>query len=422
MKKSLLGCLTAGMMFLLCSMTVLAATGKAEHNGKIREGASTSSEQIGSVAAGQSMELFEAVKGDDGHTWYKVSVEGGKYGYVRDDVVTTSDTVPQGTAPAAAATESAEAPAADSAPEEKVEVAETTGVTPVAETEATVKSTAKVRSGASTSHEKLTTLDAGAKVTIIGQVNDPAGDTWYQVRVDKDGTTTEGFILGKLLNLPEGGVTPVEETAETEEYAGEDENDEYVEEEPVVENNDYEVVYTMDDSDGQSYYYLYDNVEGTRQKIDEILNTVDQANAGITKLKAQVSKYKLIVIILAVVAAILLAVMIVLIIKLHNAYDYEYEDDDEYEEEEEEPEYEERPRRRSRDEEEAPKRRAEEDAPRRPREEAPARRPREEEESVPVSQANIPSEVPKKSQRKAKNFLADDEFEFEFLNMDDKDL
>lgn len=61
-------------------------------NGKIRASASTSSAQLAVISRGTLLSVVGNTKGSDGYTWYKVKYDGGKYGYVRSDIVESYDT------------------------------------------------------------------------------------------------------------------------------------------------------------------------------------------------------------------------------------------------------------------------------------------------------------------------------------------
>lgn len=445
--KGLAGIAAAVMVIFVGSLSCFAAEGKVKaETAKIRSQASTDSEVVGSTVKGKTIDILEAVKDGSGTVWYKVSVSNGGFGYIRSDLVETSATLEIKSSSDAASSSSGGAKPADTVP------------TAIGEQQAVVKSptNVRVRAGASTQHDTLASLPNGTAVTLIGEASDSGGNKWYQITCTYNNKAVEGYVradlvvIGDTAQSPEGGGSEAPEGEETPE-GGEGENPEggeapeggetaepQPEPEPAPENNDYEIVYTQDDA-GEYGYYLYDNINGTRMKLSEVLNVAGAANESNQKLQDQLDKEKIIIIILAVVIVILFIVLTILLFKIRELYyeDYEDEDDDE-DEEEDEPEpaparkkLRRRPAEEEEEEEQPPvkkKRPAQPSAQERPvrgqnREGAPRTgqvRPRAEQEPRPV-QKKEPERRP--APRKPQNFLVDDdEFEFEFLNMDDKDL
>lgn len=92
MKKGILGFAVAMMVFGLSTISSLAATGTVTAGtAKIREKASTDSSVVASTSKGAKIDIVGAEKDSSGTVWYKVPVSGGSYGYVRSDLVETSD-------------------------------------------------------------------------------------------------------------------------------------------------------------------------------------------------------------------------------------------------------------------------------------------------------------------------------------------
>lgn len=445
-KKGVAGFAIALSAFCLSTLSCYAVEGKVTaETAKIRAQTSTDSEVVGSTQRGKTIDILEAVKDSSGSVWYKVAVAGGGYGYIRSDLVETSQTIePTSQASASQSGSAASAPA------------ETTP-TSIGEQPATITSSknANIRSGASTQHSTVATLPNGTAVTLIGEANDSSGNKWYQISCTYNDKAVEGYVRSDLISLgaevtggegaegenPEGveGENPEGTEGENPEGA-EGEGGEGTEpSEPAPEeHNDYEIVYTQNDT-GEYEYYLYNNVDGTRQKLNELLSAISYANQSNQELQDQVDKGKIIIIVLAVVIVILFIVLTVLLFKIRSLYYGDYdEDDEEEEEEEEEPEPEPEPVKRKR------RRRIQEDEEDEEEEEPPVRkkrpRPQDVEEKPARSQERagqprtkggekelraLENREPAKRQptRKPQNFLVDDdEFEFEFLNMDDKDL
>lgn len=458
--KGIAGLAMAVAVFSLSALSCYAAEGKVTADtAKIRAEANTGSEVVGSTTKGKVIDLLGSVKDSSGTTWYKVSIAGGGYGYIRGDLVETSGDVPEVESSAAQTT--TQTTTQETQPEATVP-------TSIGEQQATINSetNVRIRSGASTKHSVVTSLPNGTEITLIGEANDSAGNKWYQLRCNYNGRTVEGYVRSDLITIGGGAQDTEEETqqpAEGEvteggEVPAEGEEapvEETPVEEPVEEHNDYEIVYTQN-SEGTYEYYLYDNINGTRQKLAEILAVIDTAVASNQALQDKVNQNKIIIIILAVVIVLLFAVITVLLFKLRDFYYEEYDEDEEEEEEEEEEPI---PVRRKvkrqmveEEEEPVPVRKKKVQASSEEKAASPnrkavsqsqkassqgqkvsaqgakassqAQKPKvKKEEGADLYAAEKKAPVKKAPARKAQNFLVDDdEFEFEFLNMDDKDL
>lgn len=430
--KGIAGFALAVAVFSLASVSCFAAEGKVTADtAKIRAEASTGSEVVGSTVKGKVIELLGAVKDSSGMTWYKVSVAGGGYGYIRSDLVETNDTVPTIEGSSAQTTQNTQS----SEPEATVP-------TSIGEQQATINSetNVRIRSGASTQHSVVTSLPNGTTITLVGEANDSAGNKWYQLRCNYNGRDVEGYVRSDLITI--GGTS--EETAEgTENVEGEVTEggeqpaegteapvEETPTEAPVEEHNDYQIVYTQN-SEGTYEYYLYDNINGTRQKLAEILAVVDNAVESNQALQAKVNQNKIIIIVLAVIIVFLFVILTILLFKLKDFYYEEYDEEEEEEEEEEPVPVRKKVKRQVvEEEEEAPVRKKKVQSSEQ-KSESPRQRNTSEGQRVKVRReedselyaAERKAPVKKAPARKAQNFLVDDdEFEFEFLNMDDKDL
>ena len=430
--KSVAACAIAAGIFWMTAFTALAAEGEiTAETAYIRAQASAESDVVGSTAQGKKVDLIESVKDSAGMTWYKVPVAGGGYGYIRGDLVKTSDTVPA----ASTSSQSAQQPADSSnQPAETVPTA-------IGEQSAVIQceTNAKIRSGASTSHSVVTSLPNGTSITLIGEANDNAGNKWYQITSNYNGRNIEGYIRSDLIaigaqggdNSSEGeggeasseGENPEGGEGENSE-GGEGEAPEDYEQEPAPEesHSDYDIVWENEE------YYLYDYPAKGKTKISVIKDALD-VYVQAPKMEQTAKTNKIIIFVLAGVIVVLFIIITILIFKIRSLY-YEDYDEDEEDEEEEEPEpvpVKKKVRRKVEEEEE------EEPVPVRkkkpvPKDETAGRsseRPaRPKREAEPEMRAAERKEGPKKpAARKSQNFLVDDdEFEFEFLNMDDKDL
>ena len=434
--KGLAGLAVMGAVFMGTVQLSLAAEGKVTaETAKIRANTSTDSEVVGSTVKGKTIDILEAVKDSSGTVWYKVAVTDGGYGYIRSDLVETSEKI--------------EVSAGSS---QEISQPSQTVTTSIGEQQAVVNSgnNANVRSGASTQHGVVASLPSGTSMTLIGEATDSAGKKWYQLTCDFDGKTVEGYVRSDLItigagesqeqpapeNPGEGGEAENPDPSQGEnpegaEGAAPEENVDVQSPEP--EHNDYQVVYTANQA-GEQDYYLY-MPDGNMVKVTELLGAAENAKDSIQKQQEQLEKEKIIII--AGVIVLLFIVITVLLFKIRSLYYDDYEDEeeeDEEEEEEEEPEPQpvrRKLRRRVVEEEEEPeetpvrKKRPqpvpeEQERPVRQRERTGQPRVKGEKE-LHAAERREPERKP--AARKSQNFLIDDdEFEFEFLNMDDKDL
>lgn len=293
---------------------------------------------------------------------------------------------------------------------------------------ATIKGdSVNTRSGAGTNYDKVEALTGGTQVTVTGQANDSDGTVWYQVTLPSGKTA---FVRNDFLEL---GEVIEQEPAEPEEPVAEEpvepepvEPEEPVEAAPIV-SDQYVALYEEDDT-GTYYWYLHNNDDNYRVKIDDLLDaarSVDEVDA----IEKQNKTLKMALIIMGVVLVILVIILVVLIFRLR---DYMY-----YEEEEEDDEEEEEPRRGSffkrkrdedlledDDEEEAPRRNPRRQAGRDYAEEQAARqaRPASRGEVQRPQRQTTPQQRPRESEqtRRARNIMRDDDdMSFEFLNLDD---
>ena len=208
-------------------------------------------------------------------------------------------------------------------------------------TSATVTSSSvNIRSEASTSASLAGKATSGQELTVTGETQGSDGKTWYAVTFDN----VSGYIRSDLVeaHVSEATAEPaVDETQETEEP-----------EEPIVDNSaDYSVAFE-DDGSGSSAWYLHDNTMGTRYQVSDLLNAEETNKNNQATIDQTAKSMRFVVILMAFVIVVLIIVVTILIIKVRSTYeDYDdYDDDDEDDEDddedEDEEEEEERPRRK----------------------------------------------------------------------------
>ncbi len=431
--------LTAGILAFSSPLTVKAATGTVtSSNVKVRAEASTSSEQVSSLDSGDKVDIIDEATDSQGYVWYRIYVNGTEYGYVRSDLVSKSGDT---SSSSSAVTETSKA----SLPK--------TEVTAVDQQAATVTvASANVRSGAGTGYDTVGTVANGDTVTITGEANGTDNKKWYQVSFGSNGRT--GFVRADLVQI--GAAAPAEVTDENageaegapvegegEAVEGAEGEEAPQEEAPVEEpknetdkigNGEYSLAY-KDDGSGTEVWYLYDNVDGTQVKLNDLLSFA-AAGQQTDKLKDQIGKLKVVMIIMAVVIALLVLAVLLLIYRLRD-YAYYEEDDEETNKGRKYDDYDEAPARKTNKVSREPKTVepvrssgrtvADSKRPEKPeRQEKPERTvsPTSNRKSAPMgTAASLLDDQPiRKSQgtRKPKNFLLeDDDFEFEFLDLDD---
>lgn len=447
--KSMLGILICVLFFGFNSFISEAAEGKVTaETAKIREEADTDSEAIGSTSKGKTVDIVGAAKDSSGMVWYKIHNGNNTYGYIRSDLVETAETIEVTETVA-----SSESSSSESASSENVNKPADTVPVAITQQQATIsQSEVRIRSGASTQHEAIGSLPQGTNITLIGEASDSSGNKWYQMTCDYNGNNIKGYIRSDLITIgvpaeeTEEG-TESENTEDTESTEGtEGENTEATPVEGEVssepEYNDYEIVYN------ENQYWLYNNIDGTMVPVENLLSVVDSANESNEKLQDEIKSNKIIIVILAVLILVLVVAVTIMIFKFRDLYYEEYEDEEDEEDEEEEPVPIKR-RQNAVSEEPAQRKEklikskqsqgAELQATERRRTEK--RRPEQDSATEGQSERKQPEKrrtekkqqertVPEKGQnekkqkpRKAQNFLLeDDEFEFEFLNIDDKKL
>ena len=417
----------------------------------IRKETNTSSEALGSVARGTTVSITDEVQDSSGTLWYQVSVDG-KTGYIRSDLMNKSDEGQTGTG----------APGALAAPDTVLD----------AQYAVVSADTVNVRSKPSANESAVDKLNRNAQVIVGGETQGSDGKKWYYVTfTGTSGTEKSGFIRSDLLTL--GDMVPVPEEIEPE--------PEVIEPEPETPvNNDYEVNYKPNvDGSGTFEWYLYDYTDKTSPepkvyRVQDLMRVTQQRSESDAADAKTVVRQRIVIVVLIVLMVLLIAVMVIMALKLRDLYYEDYEDEEEQEEtsaqlrrrSKEQEETSAQRRRRSENAEEASTQRRrrtteqEEASTQRRRrsenaEEDPTQRRRRTEESEETSvrrrrrmedtegstrrrqmrdeRGNDVREVeyheddagsaPVKTaqKRKTKNFLLDDdEFEFEFLNMDDK--
>lgn len=435
--------MTCAVLFFLGGkiQSQAAETGKIKVGSAIiRESADTNSAPVATSSQGTVVTINKEVTDAAGTVWYEIQVDANTIGYARSDLVEKEGGSDNGQSDGAQTNNAGFAPGAETGPETAMDAQY-----------ATIKvRVAKIRTAASTSKGVVDSIPEGHQVVISGQTNGSDKPWYYITFTGTDGTEKSGYVRSDLVTL--GDMVPVQapEEPEPEEVTPEPEP----EPEPEV-RDEYELLYEPN-ADGNYEWYLHDYTgeTETKQSVREILDTVHALDVNQSIDAKTVSKQRIIIIVLLGIIVLLAVVLTIMVFKLRDAsYEDDDDDDDDDEEDEEEDRRREAARRRRTEREEAPaaRRRAPEQgrAPgaRRPEEggrssdsrrsqsagrptdgrrPADGRRPSERSRQMPDREVRYEEDAPPVrtgTKRKARNFMMDDdEFEFEFLNMKDKDV
>lgn len=280
---------------------------------RVRNSASTDSDVMTTVNAGERLDVTSEEQGADGKTWYKVAINNVS-GYVRSDTVTKED----------------EAAAANTAAEvQPVEASSSGTVTSMPSQAATIKSdNVNVRSNASTSGDVVAKLANGAAVTLTGTTTDSSGKTWYQVNFINNGSNVTGFIREDFVEPGEVVEPEVpEEGTEGEDAELADIYGDMPTEEDEAENNDYELFFEPD-SEGVDCWYVHDNIAQKRYKLEQLMQA-DEMNVHNMEIKdKEISRLKIVLIVLAVLLVAALAAAVFFGLKYRDGMDDDDEDDD----------------------------------------------------------------------------------------------
>lgn len=440
----------------------------------VRKEASATSEAIGALARDARIYVTGTVTGSDGNRWYQVKYSTGgveKVGFVRSDLLRVGDSASStATTSAAAATTAASA----------ATTASTVSTTSGNSTASTVKeltpqagtitgNTVNVRSAAGTSNDSVGALTRNTQVTITGETTGSDNAKWYRVNFTSNGSEKTGFIRADLMRVgtpaaePAGNTatttvsttpasstgaqteTPTEQPApeEVSEAPAEGEGTEGAQEEAPASDNtsnmgdEYSLVRTAG-SDGVEAWYLYDNVNKNRAKVEDLMNAA-RSIGTLTDLEQSNKTLKTALIILGILLVLLLAAVIFLFMKMRNLLYYEDEGEEEIaprrrEKVTPQPERERTSRKKSaaQTEDDGMDRIRRREERRRPAESAAAARP--EKTAKPAGAASgaaTPGAVTDKAaaqeaaagagaaRRRPKNFVRDEDFEFEFLDLDE---
>jgi len=286
------------VMFICISTTALAAEGKVTANpaAKIRESASTTSEQVGSAQNGAVLEILGEVTGTDGKIWYQVSFDNNKTGYIRSDLMQKL---------------------ADTTTPPSTTTGEVKDVQPVNCT--VTGNQVNVRSTPSTEGAKVAQVRKDEVMTVNGTATDSEGKTWYRVTFTSDNRNVTGFVRYDFVSLS-GELKPVEQV----------ETPPVVEppvETPPVQDEPIEIPSLSKDYDtalDEGVWYLIDNVANKRYNLENVMDVAIKNPKVYEKIEAKVNKQKGWITFLVILVILMLVAITLLVLKIKDVMDEAY--------------------------------------------------------------------------------------------------
>ena len=301
--------LFAGLLLAMAlSMESLAAEGVVKaSSANIRSGADPQSSILASVLSGDKLTIKDQTTGTDGNIWYRVFVDGNTLGYVRSDLLSTTENVPTSTTQ----TPPASSPAItdpNAGVDESVTV-NTDGVSNVQPVSGSVtKDQVRVRADSTTSGGIVATIKKDVVFTVNGTKHITDGEIWYLVNYVVNGIDVTGYIRSDFVTL-NGELLPVEEPVDTPE----------VPEEPIPQEE--EVPKDYETWQEEDVWYLVDHITDTKYQISKLITTAEQNATDLIDAKNKISKQKGIIVVLAILFVIMALGITLMIYKFKEMMD-----------------------------------------------------------------------------------------------------
>ena len=275
----ILCCIFIWLQFGMESYAFTRTTGEVTGSSvKVRKEASTESEVVASVRAGDDLDVTDAVNGADGKVWYKIIVSANEYGYIRSDFVTLAS------GEQAPSTTTTTTTTPDTTTTTTNTQDETTEITPMDTQKGhTNTNNVKVRKAATTSSDEVDRLGQDQIFDITGTAQGPDGKMWYYVSYVDGGASKKGFIRSDLVTIMEE--EPEEEPEETPDEVIKVEDEDTAKPNIPAPTTNYEAVYTTDEN-GDYIWYLYDRTAGQRYKVEQLLQVSKQQQEEMDELSS----------------------------------------------------------------------------------------------------------------------------------------
>lgn len=274
----------------------------------IRAGADVGTEMVGGASQGDILPITGETLGADGYTWYQVTfaVDGSsRTGYVRSDLVekvsggaATTPTTPTTTTPAST-------PSNDVVAVQQIS-AKVTG------------ESVRVRSNASTSGSIVDTVRRDEVLTVVGTALDSENNTWYQVNFTNASGQVEGFVRHDFVTL-EGELIPADQ------IPAEPEPPEVIDPvEPAPTQEPVKTGYVTELREDGWNLLDYTGEKPCRYVISELFEKIATCEKEAEDSKTQLKSTKIIMIILVVAVILLALTATLLFFKIRDMMDAAY--------------------------------------------------------------------------------------------------
>ena len=197
------------------------------------------------------------------------------------------------------------------------------GITAFADRRGTVKgSSVNIRAGASTSTTAVTQLSNGTEVQITGEEAGSDGHTWYSISfAGGSGYIRDDFVeVGEEIPSEDSADEPVmmdDAPSESMEQSA------YQPEQPAQQSNagnDYTVQY-VEDENGELSWYLYNNIDGVRYKVHELVEAANQVDSGNVGTDKAARRYRIILVVLVVLLLVAIVSITLLVFRIRSVYE-----------------------------------------------------------------------------------------------------
>lgn len=298
--------------FSIVSHAVSAGRIKAAGGANVRSSASASANILTSLILNDTVSIKSQVQGSDGYTWYEVYVDADTLGYIRSDLVEVTDGSTPPTSSEGSSSTSTPSDAGTTTPAS----AQVSMVNPVSATVTGGGSNGvRIRSDASTNSQIITTVKNGLALTVVGQADglDADGKVWYQVNFTSDNSEVSGFIRSDFVELSEELTPYVEPDADVEPP----EESDTPEPEPEV-SKDYETVYR----DGS--WYLVETATSQGYVISDMFDQITTNKNAYEESAKTVKSQKIWIVILIILLVIAVGAVTFLVLKVKDMMDSAY--------------------------------------------------------------------------------------------------
>ena len=307
LKTTVMFIVTMVMMVLVIGMTTIvshAEEGKVTASSvKIRASADTNSEMIGGALQGDVLTITGEVPDADGvHTWYQVTFEGNRTGYVRSDLMQKVSGGSTGTSTTPATNPSTVA-------------GDVTALQPVSAK--VTGEQVRVRSNASTSGSIVSTVQRDAVLTVVGMAKDSEQKTWYQVNFSDASGQLSGYVREDFVSV-EGEIVPADQAPTEPDPVVTDPVEPSPTQEPEPVHKDYETQLYNEE------WYLADYLEDAMYPISDLLVAGPKNKELYEEAEAKLKSTRIIMIILVILVVVLALATTLLFFKVKDMMDAAY--------------------------------------------------------------------------------------------------